>query len=46
MADDGTVMGEERLGMVGAVVMGERLEILSGSWERLVMSSVSLSSWS
>ena len=27
MADDGTVMGEERLGMVGAVVMGERLEI-------------------
>ena len=26
-ADDGTVMGEERLGMVGAVVMGERLEI-------------------
>ena len=54
MAEDDTVMGEARKDMVETVAMVRRLEIwvddsevlLEGGWERLVISSVSLSSWS
>ena len=54
MAGVDTVMEEARKDMLGTVAMVGRLEIgvddskvlLSGSWERFVISSVSLSSWS
>ena len=51
MAGVDTVMEEARKDMLGTVAMVGRLVgdsevLLAGGWERLVISSVSLSSWS